>query len=205
MRTATPPFPTSFPSSSSFFSFFLHIVLLPYVQHGKMKDAPYTYVYKTTSETVHDIGVCIEIIVFTLVADWCKIIENTYANLSKAHIVPQLLTLLIAELLYRLAFDKHLAFGEEVHEMTMLDGMSMEVDGEVKFPLVGNIPFLQRNLQCILVHILIEIWPQVAMHCLAATIQVIAELLQLLIEVRVYLFELFDMIGHRRKYMILYI
>ena len=94
------------------------------------------------SEAIHGIRVSVKIVMFALVTTGCKVIENADTHLGQAHVVPKLLALLIAELPYRLTLDIHLAFGEEVYEMTMLDGMSVEVNGEVILPLVWNIPFL---------------------------------------------------------------
>jgi hypothetical protein len=126
------------------------------------------------SKVIHDVGIRVEVIVFALVTDRGKVVQDAYANLGKAHIVPKLLPLLYSEGLYRFALNEHFVFGKEVDIVLMLDCVSMIADGEIILSFELYVLLLKGNLQRILIDVFVKIGSQIAVHSLAASVQVIA-------------------------------
>ena len=143
-------------------------------------------------KSVHHAGGGVQIISFAFVLDRCEVIQDSDACGGEAHIVPELLTLLRADMLNRLALHKDIIADQEVHEMLMLDALTMELDGEIILALEGDVRLRERDSQCLLIHILIEERTHVAMDDLAAADDVIGVGTELLGEMGVGRLEFMD-------------
>ena len=116
----------------------------------------------------------------TLVAQWRKVPKNSYSCFSKSHIVPKLLSLLCTQTFYSFTFNKSLVLYIEIYLMLMLYLLPMKIYREVILPNKRDIAFIQNYFQCVLIHIFIEIRPQLTMYSLTAAINTITILPQLL-------------------------
>ena len=124
-------------------------------------------------KSIHHAGGGVQIISFAFVLDRCEVIQDADACGGESHIVPELLTLLRADMLNRLALHEDIIADQEVHEMLMLDALAMELDGEIILALEGDVRLVERDSQCLLIHVLVEERPHVAMDNLAAADDVI--------------------------------
>ena len=148
-------------------------------------------------KSIHHAGGGIQIIPFAFVLDRCEIIQDANACRGEAHIVPQLLTLLGADMLDGLALHEDIIADQEVHEMLVLDALAMELDGEIILALERDVRLVERDSQCLLIHILVEERPHVAMDNLAAADDVIGVSAELLGETGVSRLELmYGIVGH---------
>ena len=141
-------------------------------------------------KSVHHAGGGVKIITFAFVLDRSEVIQDADACGGEAHIVPELLTLLRADMLNRLALHEDIIADQEVHEMLVLDALAMELDGEIILALEGDVRLRERDSQCLLIHILVEERPHVAMDNLACAYDVIGVSAELLGEVGVCRLEL---------------
>ena len=92
-----------------------------------------------TSEHVHDVGRGIQVVVFTLVMNRGKVDEDAERLLRQSHIVPQLLTLGGGKCVHSLAFHDDGIPTEEIDIMTMLKGMTVEIDTEIVLLLIRDV------------------------------------------------------------------
>lgn len=148
-------------------------------------------------KSIHHTGGGIQVITFAFVLDRGEVIQDANTRGGEAHIVPELLTLLRADMLDSLALHKDIIADEKVHEMLVLDGLAMEEDGEVILTLEGYVRLIERDSQSFLIHILVEERPHVAMDDLAAADDVIGVGTELLGEIGVGRLELmYGIVGH---------
>ena len=148
-------------------------------------------------KSIHHAGGGVQIISFAFVLDRCEVIQDADACGGEAHIVPELLTLLGADMLDRLALHEDIIADQEVHEMLVLDALAMELDGEIILALEGDIRLRERDSQRLLIHVLVEERPHVAMDNLACADDVIGVSAELLGEVGVCRLELmYGIVGH---------
>ena len=143
-------------------------------------------------KSIHHTGGGVQIITFAFVLDRCEVIQDADACGGEAHIIPELLALLRADMLDSLALHKDIITDEEVHEMLVLDGLAMEKDGEVILTLEGYVRLMERDSQSFLIHILVEERPHVAMDNLASADDVIGVGTELLGEMGVDRLEFMD-------------
>ena len=143
-------------------------------------------------KSVHHAGGGVEVITFAFVLHRSEVIQDADACGGEAHIVPELLALLRADMLDSLALHKDIITDQEVHEMLVLDGLAMEKDGEVILTLEGYVRLIERDSQSFLIHILVEERPHVAMDNLAAADDVIGVGTELLGEMGVSRLEFMD-------------
>ena len=148
-------------------------------------------------KSIHHAGGGVQIISFAFVLDRSEVIQDADACGGEAHIVPELLTLLRADMLNRLALHEDIIADQEVHEMLMLDALTMELDGEIILALEGDVRLRERDSQCLLIHVLVEERPHVVMDNLACADDVIGVSEKLLGEVGVCRLELmYGIVGH---------
>ena len=114
----------------------------------------------------------------TLVMDRSEIDKYADRNFRQSHIVPKLLTLLVAQSINGLALNQDTVLAKEIHVMLVLEPSSVEVYREIVFLRKCYTSFLEENVQSFLVHVLIQEWAKLTMHLLETTIQIITELLQ---------------------------
>ena len=103
-----------------------------------------------------DMNSGVKVVSFALVHDWSEVVEDSYADLCKPHVVPKLLPLLRTDVLHGLTFNKDIAKALEIDIMSMIDALVVEVYREVELPFVFDVLFLEDNLEGILVHVLVE-------------------------------------------------
>ena len=148
-------------------------------------------------KSIHHAGGGIQVIPFAFVLHRGEVIQDADACGGEAHIVPELLTLLRADMLDGLALHEDIIADQEVHEMLVFDALAMELDGEIILALEGYVRLVERDSQCLLIHILVEERPHVAMDNLAAADDVIGVSAELLGEVGVCRLELmYGIVGH---------
>lgn len=143
-------------------------------------------------KSIHHAGGGVQIISFAFVLHRGEVIQDADACGGEAHIVPELLTLLRADMLDSLALHEDIIADQEVHEVLVLDGLAMEKDGEVILTLEGDVRLVERDSQCLLIHVLVEERPHVAMDNLAAADDVIGVGTELLGEMGVGRLEFMD-------------
>ena len=81
--------------------------------------------------------------------------------------------------------------------MLMRDTLAMELDGEIILALEGDVRLSERDSQCLLIHILVEERPHVAMDNLACADDVIGVSAELLGETGVSRLELmYGIVSH---------
>lgn len=124
-------------------------------------------------KSIHHAGGGVEVITFAFVLDRCEVIQDANTRGGEAHIVPELLALLRADMLDSLALHKDIITDQEVHKMLVLDGLAMKKDGEVILTLEGYVRLMERDSQSFLIHILVEERPHVAMDNLTCADDVI--------------------------------
>ena len=105
---------------------------------------------------IHHILFKIQIITLALVFYRSKIVKNTDLNFREAHIVPQLLTMLLSKCCNGLTFNYHIIFYQKIHMMLVVDALAMKFYREIKFTHGKNILLLKRNFQRILIHVFVE-------------------------------------------------
>lgn len=148
-------------------------------------------------KSVHHAGGGVKIITFAFVLDRSEVIQDANTCGGEAHIVPELLTLLGAQMLDRLALHEDIIADQEIHEILVLDALAMELDGEIILALEGYVRLRERDSQSLLIHILVEERPHVAMDNLACADDVIGVSAELLGEVGVCRLELmYGIVGH---------
>ena len=148
-------------------------------------------------KSIHHTGGGVEVITFAFVLHRGEVIQDANTRGGEAHIVPELLALLRADMLDSLTFHEDIITDQEVHEMLVLDGLAMEKDGEVILTLEGYVRLMERDSQSFLIHILIEERTHVAMDDLAAADDVIGVGTELLGEMGVCRLELmYGIVGH---------
>ena len=148
-------------------------------------------------KSIHHAGGGVKIITFAFVLDRCEVIQDADACRGEAHIVPELLTLLGAYMLDRVALHEDIIADQEVHEMLVLDALAMKKDGEVILTLERYVRLVERDSQCLLIHVLVEERPHVAMDNLACADDVIGVSAELLGEVGICRLELmYGIVGH---------
>ena len=148
-------------------------------------------------KSIHHTGGGIQVIPFAFVLDRSEVIQDADACGGEAHIVPELLTLLRADMLDGLALHEDIIADQEVHEMLVFDALAMELDGEIILALEGYVRLVERDSQCLLIHILVEERPHVAMDNLTCADDVIGVSAKLLGEVGVCRLELmYGIVGH---------
>ena len=148
-------------------------------------------------KSIHHAGGGIQIIPFAFVFNRCEVIQDANTCGGEAHIVPQLLTLLGADMLDGLALHEDIIADQEVHKMLMRDTLAMELDGEIILALEGDVRLCERDSQCVLIHILVEERPHVAMDNLASADDIIGVSAELLGETGVGRLELmYGIVGH---------
>ena len=108
------------------------------------------------SECRDTFGIGIIVVLLALVFNWRKVIKDADTIIGKTQIVPQLLTLLCANLCNCLAFYNDMIFNKKIQSMFMRNLMSMEVDKESELGLKRNPRFFKSYLQGILVHVFIQ-------------------------------------------------
>lgn len=143
-------------------------------------------------KSIHHTSGGVEVITFAFVLHRGEVIQDANTRGGEAHIIPELLALLRADMLDSLALHKDIITDQEVHEMLVLDGLAMEKDGEVILTLEGYVRLMERDSQCLLIHVLVEERPHVAMDNLAAADDVIGVGTELLGEMGVGRLELMD-------------
>ena len=143
-------------------------------------------------KSIHHTGGGVKIITFAFVLDRCEVIQDANTRGGEAHIIPELLALLRADMLDSLTFHEDIIADEEVHEVLVLDGLAMEKDGEVILTLEGYVRLMERDSQSFLIHILVEERSHVAMDDLAAADDVIGVGTELLGEMGVGRLEFMD-------------
>ena len=143
-------------------------------------------------KSIHHAGGGVQIISFAFVLDRGEVIQDANTRGGEAHIIPELLALLRADMFDSLALHKDIITDQEVHEMLVLDGLAMEKDGEVILTLEGYVRLMERDSQSFLIHILIEERTHVAMDDLAAADDVIGVGTELLGEMGVGRLEFMD-------------
>lgn len=148
-------------------------------------------------KSIHHVGGGVEVITFAFVLHRGEVIQDANTRGGEAHIIPELLALLRADMFDSLALHKDIITDEEVHEMLVLDGLAMEKDGEVILTLEGYVRLMERDSQSFLIHILIEERTHVAMDNLAAADDVIGVGTELLGEMGVGRLKLmYGIVGH---------
>ena len=148
-------------------------------------------------KSIHHTCGGVEVITFAFVLHRGEVIQDANTRGSEAHIIPELLALLRADMFDSLTFHEDIITDEEVHEMLVLDGLAMEQDGEVILTLEGYVRLMERDSQSFLIHILVEERPHVAMDNLAATDDVIGVCTELLSEMGVGRLEfMYGIVGH---------
>lgn len=148
-------------------------------------------------KSIHHTSGGVQVITFAFVLHRGEVIQDANTRGGEAHIVPELLALLRADMFDSLALHKDIITDQEVHEMLVLDGLAMEKDGEVILTLEGYIRLMERDSQSFLIHILVEERPHVAMDDLAAADDVIGVGTELLGEMGVARLELmYGIVGH---------
>lgn len=143
-------------------------------------------------KSIHHTGGGVEVITFAFVLDRCEVIQDANTRGGEAHIIPELLALLRADMFDSLTFHEDIITDQEVHEMLVPDGLAMEKDGEVILTLEGYVRLIERDSQSFLIHILVEERPHVAMDNLAAADDVIGVSAKLLGEMGVGRLEFMD-------------
>lgn len=143
-------------------------------------------------KSIHHTGGGVEVITFAFVLHRGEVIQDANARGGEAHVVPELLALLRADMLDSLTFHKDIITDQEVHEMLVPDGLAMEQDGEVILTLEGYVRLMERDSQSFLIHILVEERTHVAMDDLAAADDVIGVGTELLSEMGVGRLEFMD-------------
>ena len=143
-------------------------------------------------KSIHHTSGGVQIISFAFVLHRGEVIQDANTCGGEAHIIPELLALLRADMLDSLALHKDIITDQEVHEMLVLDGLAMEKDGEVILTLEGYVRLMERDSQSFLIHILVEERPHVAMDNLAAADDVIGVGTELLGEMGVGRLEFMD-------------
>ena len=143
-------------------------------------------------KSIHHTSGGVQVITFAFVLHRGEVIQDANTRGGEAHVVPELLALLRADMLDSLTFHEDIITDEEVHEMLVLDGLAMEKDGEVILTLEGYVRLMERDSQSFLIHILVEERPHVAMDNLAAADDVIGVGTELLGEMGVGRLEFMD-------------
>ena len=143
-------------------------------------------------KSIHHTGGGIQVITFAFVLHRGEVIQDANTRGGEAHIIPELLALLRADMFDSLTFHEDIITDEEVHEMLVLDGLAMEKDGEVILTLEGYVRLIERDSQSLLIHVLVEERPHVAMDDLAAADDVIGVGTELLGEMGVGRLEFMD-------------
>lgn len=148
-------------------------------------------------KSIHHAGGGVQIISFAFVLDRCEVIQDADACGGEAHIIPELLALLRADMFDSLTFHEDIIADQEVHEMLVFDALAMELDGEIILALEGDVRLVERDSQCLLIHVLVEERPHVAMDNLTCADDVISVSAKLLGEVGVCRLELmYGIVGH---------
>ena len=138
---------------------------------------------------------------FALVVDGGEVPEDADLNLREPHVVPELLAMVGCEGLDGLALDVDLVLAEEIHIVLVADLLAVEVYRKVVLLLVGYVLLAEHNLQGILIHVLVEERAQLRVHQLAAAVQVVAGLLELIGQYRIGVHEpQYVIILHRVKW-----
>ena len=148
-------------------------------------------------KSIHHTSGGVQVITFAFVLHRGEVIQDANTRGGEAHIIPELLALLRADMLDSLTFHEDIITDEEVHEMLVPDGLAMEQDGEVILTLEGYVRLIERDSQSLLIHVLVEERPHVAMDNLAAADDVIGVGTELLGEMGVGRLELmYGIVGH---------
>ena len=122
---------------------------------------------------VHHILFKIQIITLALVFYRGKIVKNTDLNFREAHIVPQLLTMLLSKRCNGLTFNYHIIFYKKIHMMLVVDALAMKFYREIKFTHSKNILLLKSNFQRILINVFVEKRSHIIVNDLATPCYVI--------------------------------
>ena len=78
-------------------------------------------------KSIHHTSGGVQVITFAFVLHRGEVIQDADTRGCEAHIVPELLALLRADMLDSLALHKDIIADQEVHEMLVLDGLAMEL------------------------------------------------------------------------------
>ena len=143
-------------------------------------------------EEVHSICVNIKVVMFTLVTCRSEIPKDTYASFCEAHVIPQLLTMVRANIFRCLALDERLFLNKEIHKVLMTDALAMKLNREIV--LTGkrhNLAFFKHNFQCVLIHIFVQERPQAFVNLLTTPINIVAPLFEFLAQRRIFIYQPF--------------